>query len=240
MPPLLGLVLGAPLVAREIEQGTNRLAWTQSITRTRWLLVKLFVGALSCCALVGAMAPLLEWWTGAVQRGARIQPTSFDLSGFVDVAYVLFAFMLGAALGALIRRTGWALAVGIPVYGLVRLVVRNDIRPTLISPSTVNVNPNGAFSTNAWVLHSGFVPIGRSSPAPGKTWQSFNVWISDCKRPPPSETKQCIAQRAFHYVVQLQPTSHFWALQGAESAVFVGAALVLLGVTVLAVRRWRT
>jgi hypothetical protein len=99
-------VLGAPLVAREIEQGTNRLAWTQSITRTRWLLVKLFVGALSCCALVGAMAPLLEWWTGAVQRGARIQPTSFDLSGFVDVAYVLFAFMLGAALGALIRRTG--------------------------------------------------------------------------------------------------------------------------------------
>src|ERR1019366_6901946 len=155
MPPLLGLVLGAPLVAREIEQGTNRLAWTQSITRTRWLLVKLSVGALFCCAVVGAIAPLLQWWTGAVHRGARIQPGNFDISGFVDVAYVLFAFMLGAALGALVRRTGWAFALGIPVYGLVRLVVRNDIRPTLISPPKVNVNPNGAFSTNAWVLHSG-------------------------------------------------------------------------------------
>ena len=240
MPPLLGLVLGAPLVAREIEQGTNRLAWTQSITRTRWLLVKLSVGALSCCALVGAMAPLLEWWTGAVQRGARIQPGSFDISGFVDVAYVFFVFMLGAALGALIRRTGWAFALGIPVYALVRLVVRNDVRPTLVSPWAVNVSPTGAFSTNAWVLQSGFVPLGRSSPAPGKTWQSFNLWISDCKPPPPGEAKQCVAQRAFHYVVQLQPTSHFWALQGTESSIFVGAALVLLGVTVLAVRRWRT
>ena len=72
MPALLGLVLGAPLVAREIEQGTNRLAWTQSITRTRWLLVKLGVGALACCVVVGATTPLLEWWTGAIHRGARI------------------------------------------------------------------------------------------------------------------------------------------------------------------------
>jgi hypothetical protein len=119
-------------------------------------------------------------------------------------------------------------------------VVRIDIRPTLISPSTVNLSPFGSFTTNAWVLHSGFVPIGRSSPAPGKTWQSVTSWISNCKAPPPNETKQCIAQRTLHYVVQLQPTSYFWALQGAESAVFFGAALVLLGVTVLAVRRWRT
>jgi len=96
MPALLGLVLGAPLVAREIEQGTNRLAWTQSITRTRWLLVKLGVGALACCAIVGAMAPLLEWWTGVIHRGARILPSLFDISGFVAVSYVLFAFMLGA------------------------------------------------------------------------------------------------------------------------------------------------
>jgi hypothetical protein len=41
-------------------------------------------------------------------------------------------------------------------------------------------------------------------------------------------------------VVQYQPTSHFWALQGVESAIFIGAALVLLGITVVAVRRWRT
>jgi len=46
VPGLLGLVFGAPIVAREIDQSTNRLAWTQSITRTRWLVSKLSVGAL--------------------------------------------------------------------------------------------------------------------------------------------------------------------------------------------------
>ena len=41
-----------------------------------------------------------------------------------------------------------------------------------------------------------------------------------------------------HYVFQYQPESHYWALQGAEMAVFLGMTLLLLGVTVVAVRRW--
>jgi hypothetical protein len=51
---------------------------------------------------------------------------------------------------------------------------------------------------------------------------------------------RCIAQNKLHYVIQYQPMTHFWALQGAESAIFVAAAIVLLGITVVAVRRWRT
>jgi len=176
MPGLLGLVLGAPLVAREIEQGTNRLAWTQSITRTRWLLVKLCVGALGCCVVVGAMTPLLEWWTGAIHRGARVVPSLFDVSGFVAVSYVLFAFMLGAALGALIRRAGWAFAVGIPLYALARLGVQNFARPALVSPSTA-----AGFPANAWVLQSGYVPLGRSSPATGQTWESGYQLVANCE-----------------------------------------------------------
>src|ERR1035437_10144366 len=35
--PLLGLILGVNAVAREIEQKTNRLAWTQSGSRSKWL-----------------------------------------------------------------------------------------------------------------------------------------------------------------------------------------------------------
>ena len=250
MPALLGLVLGAPLVAREIEQGTNRLAWTQSITRTRWLLVKLGVGALACCAIVGAMAPLLEWWTGVIHRGARILPSLFDISGFVDVAYVLFAFMLGAVLGALIRRTGWAFAVGIPLYALARFVVRDFARPSLVSHS-IAVSPavspaaggiSSPIPANAWILHSGDVPLGRFSPAPGQTWQSGFQTVENCQVAAVSQVhaNRCIAENKLHYVVQYQPTSHFWALQGIESAIFIGGALVLLGITVVAVRRWRT
>src|SRR5450755_2204300 len=41
LPLLIGLFWGAPLVARETELGTHRLIWTQSISRGRWLSVKL-------------------------------------------------------------------------------------------------------------------------------------------------------------------------------------------------------
>src|SRR5947208_2362563 len=43
VPGLIGIFLGAPLVARELETGTHRLAWAQSISRTRWLLLALAI-----------------------------------------------------------------------------------------------------------------------------------------------------------------------------------------------------
>jgi ABC-type transport system involved in multi-copper enzyme maturation permease subunit len=59
LPALLGLTLGGPLVAGEIQQRTNRLAWTQSIARTRWLIIKIAVAAVLIAAIVGAFAPLI-------------------------------------------------------------------------------------------------------------------------------------------------------------------------------------
>src|SRR5262249_24464833 len=38
LPLLLGAFIGAPLVSRELEQGTYLLAWTQGVPRRRWLL----------------------------------------------------------------------------------------------------------------------------------------------------------------------------------------------------------
>ena len=40
-PALIGLFWGAPLIAHELETGTSALAWTQSVTRTRRLAVRL-------------------------------------------------------------------------------------------------------------------------------------------------------------------------------------------------------
>ena len=40
LPGVIGVALAAPLLL-ELESGTYRLAWTQSVTRRRWLAVKL-------------------------------------------------------------------------------------------------------------------------------------------------------------------------------------------------------
>jgi hypothetical protein len=245
LPAILGLVLGAPLVAGEMQLFTNRLAWTQSITRTRWLVTKVGVGALITAGVVGALAPLFWWWTDAAQRSLRIAPSNFDISGYVIVAYALFAFMLGVVLGALIRRTGWAFAVSIPLYIGARLVVQDFLRPTLVSPVVKVISPNGAPPALAWIVHSGFVPVGRFSPALGQTWNSYLTRMINCQGAngvgkPAHTGKFCEALYHVRYVYQFQPENHYWALQAFESAIFLGAAIVLLGVTVAAVKRWRT
>lgn len=248
LPGLLGLVLGAPIVAKEIGQGTNRLAWTQSITRTRWLLWKLGVGALATGLLLAALMPVFQWWTGAVQRGDRIVPPNFDVSGLVPIAYGIFAFMLGVLLGALVRRTGWAFALGLPLFAAFRFLERTYVRPNLVSPvetSKVQLAPS-----NNWVLNQGYLPLGQSSPGHGITWGSENAALNNCTHPGGAKAtysgkatysvQHCESLLRLHYVVQMQPASHYWTLQIAEAGVFLAGALVLLVLALVAVRRWRT
>ena len=253
LPGLLGLALGTPLVAGETDRGTQRLAWTQSMTRTRWLVFKLCLGGLAAGVLSAALTGLLEWWTTAVSlaastdsggfSGIRIEPAAFDLTGMVVVGYTLFAFLLGAALGTVIRRPGWAFALGIPVFAVARVVVEDWVRPHLVAPITYatlsGIAPKAVL--NGWLLKSGFVAAGRTSPAPGQTWQTrpprSYATCTDQARSPAADAR-CAALAHVHVVYQFQPASHYWALQAAETAIFAGLGLLLLGVTVIAVRRW--
>jgi hypothetical protein len=253
LPGLVGLALGAPLVAGEIDHGTNRLAWTQSITRVRWLAVKLFVSGLVAAGTVAALAVLLHWWTAAISLaadtnsggfpGVRIQPSGFDLGGMVIVGYTMFAFALGAALGAIIRRPGWAFAAGVPVFAAARLLVEDWIRPHLVAPvsyaNLTMVTPQAVW--NGWVLNSGLLPAGRTSPAPGQTWSMTapaRFYSCTGQAQTNAGVARCAIQARVHYVIQFQPDSHYWALQGAETAIFAALAMALLSVTVLVVRRW--
>ena len=54
LPVLIALFVGAPLLARELEHGTYRLAWTQGVTRRRWLLSQTLL--LGLATAVGELA----------------------------------------------------------------------------------------------------------------------------------------------------------------------------------------
>src|SRR5207245_7294121 len=111
-PVLLGTFLGAPLVARELEGGTHRLAWTQGISRRRWLLlglaVVLSISVVASAVLSAAVSWALTPWL-ALEQGignpGRFSSGTFDAVGVVPVAYAVFALALGVAGGALLRRT---------------------------------------------------------------------------------------------------------------------------------------
>ena len=141
VPGLIGIFWGAPLITRELETGTHKLVWNQSVTRTRWLAVKLSFIALISLAITGAFTLLLGWAVGPFDKliGSRFSAMTFDSRDIVPIGYALFAFVLGTSIGLLIRRTLPAMAVTLAVFAAVQIVMPLAVRPHLMSPITTNV-----------------------------------------------------------------------------------------------------
>ena len=136
VPGLVGLFWGAPLVAKEIETGTFRLAWTQSITRRRWLAAKVGVVGLGAAVLAGGISLLVTWWAQLLDRVGQDQFGLFDRRDLVPVGHALFGFALGVTIGTVVRRVLPALAGTLVVFVAVRLGVTLGLRPRLLHPST--------------------------------------------------------------------------------------------------------
>jgi hypothetical protein len=150
VPAVLGLFWGAPLIARELDSGTFRLAWAQSITRARWATTKLVLIAAAAMLTAGLMSLLIDWWTSPLYQAAnqagpnilsisRFSGKLFSATGIVPVGYAAFAFALGAAAGVLLRRTLPAMAVTLGVFAVIQVLVPILVRPHLIPPAQTTV-----------------------------------------------------------------------------------------------------
>jgi hypothetical protein len=136
-PALVGLFLGAPLIAREFETGTFRLAWTQTVTRKRWLAVKLGVVGLAAMAFGGLVTWMANWWASpldAVNQN-RFSVAQFDYHGVAPIGYAAFAFALGATAGVLLRRTVPAMAATLAGFAVARIAVTEWVRPNFAPPA---------------------------------------------------------------------------------------------------------
>jgi hypothetical protein len=133
-PAVVGIFWGAPLVAGELEAGTFRLAWTQSVTRTRWMAVKLGVLGLASMAVTALLTLMVTWWASPLDRANMSRFSTFDRRDIVPIAYAAFAFALGVTAGILIGRTVPAIFTTLVAFVAVRLATTSWIRPLLIAP----------------------------------------------------------------------------------------------------------
>jgi hypothetical protein len=193
LPALIGLFWGAPLVTRELETGTHRLVWNQSVTRTRWLAIKLALVGLAAMAAGGLGSLAVTWWSGPLDKSAassgfpRMGPLLFAARGIVPIGYAAFAFALGVTVGTLVRRTLPAMTITLAVFVAVQIAMPLLVRPHLLAParSTIAISSSNvddlnrpreggalrltvkaqvADDTGAWVLSSHVVDAsGRTS-----------------------------------------------------------------------------
>jgi len=254
VPVALGALCGAPLVAGELESRTSDFAWSQSVTRTRWLAAKtgwLLLGAAVCG---GVVAVLVTWWSGPenAQLANTFITPQYDTQGIVPIGYAVFAVALGIAAGAVARRTLPAIAVVFAGFIGLRYVIDDFVRPYFMTAVTTyfhltgpGVSPPGA----AWMLSQGMVsPTGQvvSFAVPD---MYGGVLPASCQNLLPSlgpvkggnqsmnAVYSCLQARGWRGFVTYQPASRWWAFQGIETGIYVLLAAALIAVAFVIVRR---
>jgi hypothetical protein len=243
LPLLAGLFWGAPLVARELEQGTHRLVWTQGVSRTRWALAKFGLVGGGVVLVAAGFALLVTWWRLPLDQAAGRQYLApgpiYDLIGPVPIGYALFAVALGVLAGVLTRRTQAAMAVALVGFLATRIVVEFMVRPNLLTPARRIFPVAGATMPNElvrdWIVSAG-VYSATGQRLSGGTLGSYSSQYCG-----PQLSGKCEAgQSAGTYNQELFFSSHrIWLLQGIETALFIALAVLLLLAAVQWIRRRR-
>ncbi|MFZ2013760.1 MAG: ABC transporter permease subunit [Nocardioides sp.] len=249
LPALLGAFWGAPLVTRELERGTHLLVWSQSITRARWLGVKLVVVTGAAVVVTGAATALTTWATSPYDRvlGDRFAALEFGSRNLVPWAYAAFACVGGVAVGLLLRRTLPAMAVTVAVMAMLQVAMPLVVRPHLLPATTTSIR-----FTPDWLAHADFIgpathDFSDAAPAgiggyrvPGAlmlTSESVllhadgraltNAEMARCGDG--AGTSRCLAAMDLHFLVRYQPAGRYWPFQLVETGLLLLASAALAG-----------
>ena len=190
LPALIGAFVGAPVLARELETGTFRYAWTQGFGRWRWALAKLVLLAIAVTVAAGAFGALLSWYyqpyfapvtqaLGLYQMSPFF-PGLFSLRGVGFPAWTLAAFAIGALAGMLIRRVVPAIVATLAAYTALAFAAGGLLREHYLTPllTTNNFNLPGT----AWVISQWSTKDGRFAFAGLPPMSLLNQFCSSLPR----------------------------------------------------------
>ncbi len=208
-PGLLGVLIGAPLIARELEYGTWRLAWSQTIPRTRWLATKLAVVTGGLVLLGAAMAAVITWYRAPMDRlTGHFINNVYDFEGLVLTAYILSAFGLAVLAGLLLRRSIPAMVAAFVPWLAIRLGAEYLLRPSFQAPLTFRQACAGGCSINTGITA---VP-----PATGH----IGDWVLS------------VTSLNGQIVARYQPADRFWHFQFIEAGLFLALTAAALGAAI--------
>jgi len=248
VPPLIGAFIGAPVLARELETGTFRYAWTQGMRRWRWALAKLVLLAAALAAATGGFGLLVSWHfqpyfgTGNQALGLpQLSPFDsdvFSLRGVALPAWTLAAFAIGVLAGMLIRRVLPAVVAALAAYAGLAFAAGLYLRPHYLTPLvTRDTNVPGT----AWIISQWWTKDGKFAFG----FPPFNLLNQFCSAPPGPSGKgggglsftQCLAPHGYTQWTSYQPASRFWPFQLIEGGWLLALSVLLIAATIWLVQR---
>jgi uncharacterized protein YneF (UPF0154 family) len=245
VPALIGAFIGAPVLARELETGTFRYAWTQGIGRPRWAVGKLVPLAVAVTAAAGGFTVMFAWYNQPWVAAGYVIPFSarvFGLLGFAFAGWTLAAFAIGVLAGMLIRRAVPAIAATLAAYAGLAFATGLWLREHYMTP-LVTSNPN--LPGSAWILSNWYTRNGK--PVSQSTInQVLQQYHPQAKQVAPGQfagtlnAVQVLAQHGYTHWTSYQPGSRFWPFQWIEGGWLLALSILLLAATIWLVRRRAT
>ena len=250
-PALIGAFAAAPVLARELETGTFRYAWTQGFGRERQTIARVALLAAAITAAAGAFSLVFTWFFQpflAYGDMTVFSASVFVTRGIAFAAWTLAALTIGMFAGMLIRRILPAMAVTLGAYlGLdlltwlflrphypLALVTRNpDLFNGLSASSSSGLSP----SNSPWMLSTWWTGPG-GKPARQSVVNQVLALFPHNGAPKVQETPaQAFAQHGLTQWWRYIPVSRFWPMQFIEASWLLGLSVLLIAATVWLVRR---
>jgi hypothetical protein len=256
VPPLIGAFVGAPLLAREMESGTFRFAWTQGVGRWRWTLAKIVGLGVAVAAAAGALSILMSWYYGPYFSTSpravalsQLFPASpfatglFDLRGPTFAAWTLAAFTMGVLAGIVIRRVVPAIVATLVAYAALAFAAGGWLRMHYLTPLVARglSVPDSARIVSQWATKGGQVVF--TGPPTYPIYQQYCPAAAGPGKgagPSSGNPLQCLVQHGFTFWTSYQPASRFWPFQWIEGSWLLALSVLLIAATVWLVRRRAT
>jgi len=231
------------VLAREMETGTFRFAWTQGFGRWRWALAKLVLLAVAVAAAAGAFSVLYSWFNQPFFAAGYAIPFStrlFDLGEVAFPAWTLAAFAIGVLAGMLIRRVVPAIAATLAAYAGLAFATGLWLREHYITPLvTHSTNLPGS----AWIISHWYTKGGRlvSQSAISQELRGYHHAPATQVGPNTFQTVldplRYLTQHGYTNWTSYQPASRFWPFQWIEGGWLLALSVLLIAATVWLVRR---
>jgi hypothetical protein len=220
--PLLGVIVSAAALAREVEERTIVFALTQATGRLRWWTATVLTTLVPAVVMVVLLTLAGRWGYAPYEvlfRQIRIGAGEFDIQGIWPVASLLVAFALAVFAGSVLRSVLAvivAAAIGWAVVAATLLVTRYEtIPPTVLAVPVAQYD--GSFDVDGMPVDMVYRDATRAEVPPRR------IAEASCES---EDYTVCLARAGVASVdLAYQPSSNFWPLQGIQS----GIAVVLSG-----------
>jgi hypothetical protein len=249
-PVLIGAFAGAPLLARELETGTYRYAWTQGFGRERQTIAKLALVGVTLAVVAGAFGELFAWFFQPflyVEQMNVLTETVFDSRGLVFPAFTLAAFAIGAFFGMLLRRIIPAMAATLGVYLALRLAawgVRKYYPVAVVTSNTKIFNgfgtpslPGYPWVLSTWVTGPGGQPASQAVANQVESNAARQAGLTNPVLHGPGPRAGASVPPGYTEWNRWIPLSHFWPMQFIEAGWLLVLSVALFAATVWLVRR---